>query len=169
MSVSIADLDGLVLGQALGRSITIDADAAGWGWSISQPAGVAPRMDLFTAVMHELGHVLGFDDVGWGQSGLPFMADELAPTALVQAPDQLQPIKPAWDPVTAVLGAPEADPGVPVAALGAPPVSVSRPAVGVYAQALLEGVTLVALMLLLSRLVPVPVMRTSAGALRVRR
>ncbi len=66
------DLPGATLGQALGSTIWIDVNAAGWGWSVSrelraksgEPEGPADdRMDLVSAVMHELGHVLGFDDL----------------------------------------------------------------------------------------------------------
>jgi hypothetical protein len=75
LEVRIADLPGPVLGQALGSTITIDVNAAGWGWHVEKdenglaPSGsplsaldARPRMDLLTAVMHELGHVLGYDD-----------------------------------------------------------------------------------------------------------
>ena len=51
ITVSVADLDGLLLGLTVDRTIEIDATAAGWGWS---------QIDLVTVVRHELGHVLGF-------------------------------------------------------------------------------------------------------------
>ena len=80
----IVDISGGYLGQAKlgGNSITLDDDAAGYGWYVDPtpwndaefptaasgtrlyttpdlaPAG---RMDLLTTVMHELGHVLGKD------------------------------------------------------------------------------------------------------------
>ncbi len=53
---SIGDLDGLLLGVASDADVTIDVDAAGWGWTIS-----GGEMDLLTVVLHELGHVLGLD------------------------------------------------------------------------------------------------------------
>jgi len=80
----IADLSGLTLGQAIQETILIDVNAAGYGWYVdSTPAndvefglklselelmaaGTSPafgRMDLLTVVMHELGHVLGFEDL----------------------------------------------------------------------------------------------------------
>lgn len=61
MQVRLADLSGEELGFASGRSILIDSDAAGYGWSLD-----LGRMDLRTVVAHEIGHVLGFDhgDVG---------------------------------------------------------------------------------------------------------
>jgi len=80
----IADLPGLILGQASQNTICIDVDAAGYGWFIDQtPADdneynvnsgegegkatdlspASGRMDLLTAVTHEMGHVLGFADL----------------------------------------------------------------------------------------------------------
>jgi hypothetical protein len=76
LSVSIADFGGLVLGHASGTSMQIDLDAAGWGWDLGPLRAVdavtdaalaadpPARMDLLTVVMHELGHVLGYEDVG---------------------------------------------------------------------------------------------------------
>jgi len=60
------------LGATIGTTVLIDLDAAGYGWFIDPtPAddsefasGAAPAgMDLLTVVMHELGHVLGFEDL----------------------------------------------------------------------------------------------------------
>jgi hypothetical protein len=69
------------LGQAAsGKVITIDDNAAGFGWFvdttprddqeftkvISKSQRVAPgmtRMDLLTVVMHEMGHILGLPDI----------------------------------------------------------------------------------------------------------
>ena len=71
LRITTADLNGPYLGLASGNSITLDRDAARWGWFIdSTPAddaefllagnqGEQNRVDLLTAVMHEMGHVLG--------------------------------------------------------------------------------------------------------------
>ena len=60
----IADLGGALLGGATPDSISIDRDAAGYGWSIDPDASQSPHLhgiDLLSAVAHELGHVLGVD------------------------------------------------------------------------------------------------------------
>lgn len=94
VTFQIADLPGTLLGQTLGTTILIDRNAAGFGWFVDRtpwadeefwrsstgellalPDGPADgRMDLLTVVMHELGHVLGFDH---SDSGL--MQPTLAP------------------------------------------------------------------------------------------
>jgi hypothetical protein len=80
----ILDLDGLILGQTTPDVIFIDIDAAGWGWFVDETpwddfefglslsefeqaafedSAAFGRMDLLTVVMHELGHVIGYDDL----------------------------------------------------------------------------------------------------------
>ena len=72
LDVQVAQFDGLTLGLADGTTILIDADAAGWGWYVDADplddtefvtAGGKDdgRMDLLTTVMHEIGHVLGYE------------------------------------------------------------------------------------------------------------
>ncbi len=82
LAVQIADLPGKLLGEQVGKNILIDRDAAGYGWFVDPtPADdsefpdlvgahamaannnspAANRADLLTAVMHELGHVLGYN------------------------------------------------------------------------------------------------------------
>ena len=80
----VADLDGSYLGEAVRNHVTIDRDAGGQGWytgsdlasdalfnnligetrryadSFGAPAG---RVDLLTAIEHEMGHRLGLNDI----------------------------------------------------------------------------------------------------------
>ncbi|MFP6613871.1 MAG: right-handed parallel beta-helix repeat-containing protein, partial [Pirellulales bacterium] len=76
VSWAIADLSGATLGLATPATVTIDADAAGYGWYIdatpqndaefapsADRPGTAAEIDLLTVVMHELGHVAGLDDL----------------------------------------------------------------------------------------------------------
>ncbi len=56
LDVQIADLPDSLLGIAALNIVWIDRDAAGYGWSVNS-SGV----DLFSAVTHEFGHVIGFD------------------------------------------------------------------------------------------------------------
>ena len=72
ITAGVDDLGGLALGATSGTSISIDRDAAGWGWDVA--GGSGPRMDLLTVVRHEMGHALGLDHTA---SGL--MAEDLAP------------------------------------------------------------------------------------------
>ncbi|HEV8378215.1 MAG TPA: hypothetical protein VGP99_05155, partial [Tepidisphaeraceae bacterium] len=78
-----SDRDALLLGQTTGHVITLDDNAAGWGWfidgtpSLDQEyshiggdvlvakahADAYQQMDLLTVLMHEMGHVLGLDDL----------------------------------------------------------------------------------------------------------
>jgi hypothetical protein len=92
----VADLPGNVLGRVVGGTrIVIDVNAVGRGWFVDASAsedseftrrprtdeltarrGTAARdrVDLLTAVMHELGHVLGEDHDATG-----VMQDALRP------------------------------------------------------------------------------------------
>jgi subtilisin-like proprotein convertase family protein len=86
LDVRIADLSGTTLGLAAGNTIWLDDNAAGWGWFVDptphtdlefvRPGdqGEQNRMDLLSVVMHELGHVLGYDHDDEG-----VMAETLAP------------------------------------------------------------------------------------------
>jgi len=76
--VRITDLPSAILGQAVGDTIYLDSNAAGWGWFIDPTPhnnsefttpgnqGEQHRMDLLTVVMHELGHVLGYEHEATG-------------------------------------------------------------------------------------------------------
>ncbi|HVY70881.1 MAG TPA: Ig-like domain-containing protein, partial [Verrucomicrobiae bacterium] len=83
LSFEVADLPGLYLGEAEGNHIRVDNNAGGNGWFVdstgsddaqfaqqvsatrrytdpaSAPAG---RIDLLTAILHEMGHALGLED-----------------------------------------------------------------------------------------------------------
>jgi hypothetical protein len=77
VSIQIAHLPTGILGEAARKTILIDRDAAGYGWFVDQtPAddaefadlagtqrssAAANRADLLTTVMHEMGHVLGYE------------------------------------------------------------------------------------------------------------
>ncbi len=89
----IADLSGCYLGKAEADRIYIDSDAAGYGWFVDptpdddeefilddlgsllarKNTAADGRADLLTAVMHELGHVLGYDHADEG------LMDDLLP------------------------------------------------------------------------------------------
>ena len=58
----VADLAGLALGWTDGSSILIDANAAGFGWNHGTVVQ-AGRMDLFSTIVHEFGHLLGREEV----------------------------------------------------------------------------------------------------------
>jgi hypothetical protein len=81
VQIKVANLSPGVLGETLGKTIWIDDDAAGYGWFVDPTPGDdvefadAPssrnlaahpgtaadqHADLLTAVMHEMGHVLGY-------------------------------------------------------------------------------------------------------------
>jgi hypothetical protein len=80
VTFQIADLEDLTLGRAIEDTVLIDIDAAGHGWFVDETPNddvefgiemgdremlatadseAYGQMDLLTAVMHELGHVLG--------------------------------------------------------------------------------------------------------------
>jgi hypothetical protein len=84
VSFEIVDFADLTLGHTTGTTVLIDDDAAGYGWFVDStpyddtgfrrqnadgellatPSSPAyGDMDLLTVVMHELGHVLGFEDL----------------------------------------------------------------------------------------------------------
>jgi len=61
LNFGAADLGGDTLGLSSGDGIVLDATAAGYGWS----EGAAPeagKVDLFTALAHEMGHTLGLGE-----------------------------------------------------------------------------------------------------------
>jgi len=73
VTVQIVDLDSGYLGMTDGNTITLDDNAAGWGWFVDRTPrndsefrrpgnhGEQNRMDLLSVLMHEVGHLLQHD------------------------------------------------------------------------------------------------------------
>ena len=94
----IADLTGDTLALAVDDTVIIDVDAAGHGWFVddtpyqdtefmpqnsdevltaNQPSEAYGDMDLLTVVMHELGHVFGYQDLDAENNDFEIMSDTL--------------------------------------------------------------------------------------------
>ncbi len=97
LQFSIRDLPGDLLGLTRSGQITLDVNAAGSGWFVdptpntntefglmigmsfrSTDPGISSEMDLLTAINHELGHLLGADDLSQGTDSTALMAPMLA-------------------------------------------------------------------------------------------
>ena len=122
VQLRVADLPGLALGQAEDGLITIDTNAAGWGWfvdatpqddaefgfgaegRVAKAGPAAGRMDLLSVVSHEVGHLLGLHHADHG-----VMDDRLAagtrPTASALAPTQSMAGSAPTAPVAKTTGA----------------------------------------------------------------
>jgi hypothetical protein len=108
LDIRIADLGGATLGLAdeVHHTIWLDDNAAGWGWFVDRTPwddsefmtpgnqGEQNRMDLFTVVEHEVGHLLGFEHA---DSGVMLAT---LPTATRRTPDSTLSLSdganPAW-------------------------------------------------------------------------
>jgi hypothetical protein len=110
ITVNIADLPNGMLGQTAGNTISIDYSAADYGWFVDGTLGDSSefgtllsqsesganaggpadqRMDLFTAVLHEFGHILKFEDAAPNESVHGVMTSEL-PTSIRRLPIRWQ-------------------------------------------------------------------------------
>ncbi len=100
LSISLIDLPGAALAQTAGLTIAIDPTAAGQGWYVGAEADQATdfvsdspgvwravaggaadgRQDLLTALLHEMGHALGYqsDEARHAKTDGSLMADTLA-------------------------------------------------------------------------------------------
>ena len=76
MTILIGDLAGTKLADTLGSTITIDVDAAGWGWNLTPGVTDGTRIDLLSVLLHEIGHVLGYEHTTGG-----LMAEAIEPGA----------------------------------------------------------------------------------------
>jgi hypothetical protein len=92
INIQVTDLAGDTLGRAAGNTIYIDSNAAGYGWFIDATptshdeftessdltlialpdSGAAGQVDLWSVIMHELGHLLGYyhEESGWMDDSL---------------------------------------------------------------------------------------------------
>ena len=135
VSVSFVDLPTGALGQTIGTTITLDTNAAGYGWFVDSTPGLNEeflptadptvwkakagsaaegRMDMLSVLLHEYGHVVGLDHSADAHSS---MAATLQPGVrrTLSADDQLALMKltgyfPApdspSDPFSPFLGSP---------------------------------------------------------------
>ncbi|HCO27014.1 MAG: hypothetical protein CME31_22130 [Gimesia sp.] len=94
VEVKVVDLSGATLGRAVPGTIYLDVNAAGYGWFVdSNPfdhsefavdsqlslialpdSAAAGRIDLWTVILHELGHLVGYEHEAEG-----VMEETLAP------------------------------------------------------------------------------------------
>jgi hypothetical protein len=107
----VMDLPGNTLGGATSVGIFVDPDAAGYGWNLDlsamgvlPPAVSDPRsgafglggMDLLTVMTHELGHVLGLDDL-YGADHADDLMSATLPPGVRRLPLGIgQPLLPGW-------------------------------------------------------------------------
>ncbi len=88
-TVEIADLgendQGWMLGASSGSLISIDDDAADHGWSLGLGDVAHHKVDLFSVLVHEMGHVLGKTDEEMGATLA--VGERMLPMLSVTPPD----------------------------------------------------------------------------------
>ncbi len=89
-NVSIENLgqdgdSGWILGENDGDNILIDDDAAGYGWSLGLGGVAHNKVDLFSVLVHEMGHLLGKTDAD--MPAAIATGERMLPTLPVMPPD----------------------------------------------------------------------------------
>ena len=79
------DAQGWWLGASAGTLITIDDDAADHGWSLGLEGVAHNKVDLFSVLVHEMGHVLGKSDEDMGSTLA--VGERMLPEILVTPPE----------------------------------------------------------------------------------